>query len=422
MTVSMDQGRPSVIVLGQRKIKVGNRQATGKRKAGFASGLFATGNALRAVLFRLVAVRGPCARLSSSTTPAPPTKPTTVKGVTSRLSSPVCWPRRMWTGRLPSTWRRWRVQRQMRRRQVVRRVQKRARTCSPLCLAQLLPLRSHLREATGAAAQVPRKHKDHRCHQGHNHYKCMTLHDFNSGHGLEGPQDNQEAELPAKGNQRPGAGKVPEQVRTSESSKELKAQKVLDSKGAILKDQNLWQTRPKQRAVTTSAKALEDAAAKLIAFPEHDELMQHMLHLSDMGPKKFELFGILRANYIELVKSLPDADQDIMAWVSVETFESIVMTIAGMLLKDLEQVALPRSFLCPEFALSVTFRSLAVSAAGPRARTLDFEFGGDEAERGRRSLFVAVLPGRYQRPRQSQVRGADASAHPASVLRQAVAH
>ena len=72
--------------------------------------------------------------------------------------------------------------------------------------------------------------------------------------------------------------------------------------------------------------------------PGASELMLVLLHLSEWAPKMNDLFIRIRKSPKDFVKNTGAADVDTWDNVAVPTMESILVSIAMQLLKDLEQV------------------------------------------------------------------------------------
>ena len=117
----------------------------------------------------------------------------------------------------------------------------------------------------------------------------------------------------------------------------------MSTKGMMLSDKALWDSKPKTRSVEAAARTLEESAHMLLGQDEAADLMTQMIHLVEFAPKKNDLFIRLRRNSREFIASMGPEDVDVWAYVHGPTMEGILTTIALQLLKDLEQD--PSSFL-----------------------------------------------------------------------------
>ena len=142
--------------------------------------------------------------------------------------------------------------------------------------------------------------------------------------------------------------RLPQPTGKTKSKAAKKAEKVLDTKGPLLADQDLWDGK-KSRAVDQAAKALESAAGELLGEAGSEEMMESMLRLSDMGPKKFALFQKIRKEYTGLIGGMDREDSEVLADVNTDTLKSILSSVAMFLIKDMEQ---DRELTCRWMAIS----------------------------------------------------------------------
>ncbi|CAE7834774.1 unnamed protein product, partial [Symbiodinium microadriaticum] len=185
-------------------------------------------------------------------------------------------------------------------------------------------------------------------------------------------------EEPSQGSQKPQKEMLPpslpklkptEEEKPKPVNKEIqKAEKVFTAKDALLNDRVMWTNRPKHRSMLSAAQALENTASGLLGLPEAEDLMKAMLTQSEMAPKKWDLFGRLRSDCKAFIKAAMSQDDiDILATVSADVYESIITFVAMNLLKDLEQDkengALLLKLACLSNADSLTLFQYAVAAS-----------------------------------------------------------